>query len=123
MGRQSLPAVAGGTRQTDQAIYQPATAGRIDRYPGPTQIREEDSRLNAHHRSVSRSLFGARRRGTPATPLAPDPDDDVVIATAIAAKADWVVTGDHPLLTVAEYQNVRIIDVNEALRRIAAKEM
>lgn len=26
-------------------------------------------------------------------PTAPDPDDDVVIATALAARADWLVTG------------------------------
>ena len=32
--------------------------------------------------------------------IAPDPDDDWVIATAIAANADLIVTGDKPFLSV-----------------------
>ena len=49
---------------------------------------------------------------------APDPDDDLVIATALAAKAELVVTGDHALLTVADHQGVRIVAVNEAVRAV-----
>jgi putative PIN family toxin of toxin-antitoxin system len=45
-----------------------------------------------------------------------DPDDDVVIGTAIAARADLIVTGDKALLSVAEYQGVRIVSVADALR-------
>jgi len=41
--------------------------------------------------------------------LAPDPDDDVVIATAIAAQADFLITGDKPLLFVATYEGGQII--------------
>jgi hypothetical protein len=47
--------------------------------------------------------------------LASDPDDDVVIGTAIAAKADFVVTGDRTLLSVMEYEGGRIISVSGAL--------
>ena len=50
--------------------------------------------------------------------IAPDPDDDVVIGTAIAAKADVIVTGDQLLLSVIEHQGVRIISVSEAVRAI-----
>ena len=53
---------------------------------------------------------------------APDPDDDVVIGTVLAATADLLVTGDRPLLSVGEYQGVRIVGVSEALRMMAAKE-
>ena len=42
-----------------------------------------------------------------------DPDDDVVIGTALAAQATWVVTGDKPLLSVGQYQNVRIVSVSQ----------
>jgi putative PIN family toxin of toxin-antitoxin system len=35
-------------------------------------------------------------RPSPVPRIAPDPDDDVAIGTAIAAKADLVVTGDRP---------------------------
>jgi len=47
--------------------------------------------------------------------IAPDPDDDVVIGTALAAKADLIVTGDHALLSVGEYEGVRIVSVLQAL--------
>ncbi|MFZ1087240.1 MAG: putative toxin-antitoxin system toxin component, PIN family [Terracidiphilus sp.] len=53
------------------------------------------------------------------TRLAPDPDDDVVIATAIAAKADFIVTGDKPLLSVEVFEGGRIVSVGEALEAIA----
>jgi predicted nucleic acid-binding protein len=51
--------------------------------------------------------------------LVPDPDDDVVIGTALAAKASFVVTGDRTLLSVAEYEQVRIVSVSEAIQIIA----
>ena len=50
--------------------------------------------------------------------LAPDPDDDVVIGTAIAAQAALIVTGDKPLLSVGVYEGGRIVTVREALEVI-----
>jgi hypothetical protein len=52
--------------------------------------------------------------------LAPDPDDDVVIGTAIAAKADLIVTGDQAFLSVAQYEGGRIVSVREALDTVAS---
>ncbi|MEK6667756.1 MAG: putative toxin-antitoxin system toxin component, PIN family [Pseudomonadota bacterium] len=57
-------------------------------------------------------------RPSPTPRIAPDPDDDVVIGTALAAQARWVVTGDKPLLSVTEHQGVRIVSVAEALQGI-----
>jgi uncharacterized protein len=54
-------------------------------------------------------------RPAPLPRLALNPDDDVVIGTAIAAKAEFVVTGDKALLSVEQYKGVRIISVREAL--------
>ncbi len=56
----------------------------------------------------------------PTLRIVSDPDDDVVIGTALAAKADLLVTGDRMLLSVAKYQSVRIVSVAEALQVIAA---
>ena len=64
------------------------------------------------------AALAALVRPTPTPRIAPDPDDDVVIGTALAAKADLVVTGDKPLLSVAEYQGVRIVGVSHALQII-----
>ncbi len=62
------------------------------------------------------AALAALVRPMPTPRIAPDPDDDVVIGTALAAKAGWVVTGDKPLLSVAQYQGVRIVGVIEALQ-------
>ena len=56
----------------------------------------------------------------PTPRLAPDPDDDVVIGTALAAKADYVVTGDKGLLSVGTYEDGRIVSVSEALQLVVA---
>ena len=64
------------------------------------------------------AALAALLRPAPTPRVAPDPDDDVVIGTALAAKADLLVTGDRPLLSVTEYQNVRIVGVSEAVRLI-----
>jgi hypothetical protein len=56
-----------------------------------------------------------------ATPrIAPDPQDDVVIGTALAAKAEMIVTGDKPLLSVTEHEGVRIVGVAQAIEVIDA---
>jgi putative PIN family toxin of toxin-antitoxin system len=38
-----------------------------------------------------------------------DPDDDIVIATAVAGHADYIVTGDPDLLDLGEYRGIRIV--------------
>ena len=48
-----------------------------------------------------------------------DPDDDHVIACALAAQADAIVSGDAHLLNLKHYQGMRIIDAAEALRSLA----
>ncbi|HPE72025.1 MAG TPA: putative toxin-antitoxin system toxin component, PIN family [Candidatus Competibacter sp.] len=45
-----------------------------------------------------------------------DVDDDQVIAAALAAQADFIVSGNDDLLSVGRYQGIRIINAAEALR-------
>ena len=47
-----------------------------------------------------------------------DPDDDHVLACALAAKADLIVSGDHHLLDLKAYQGIPIIGAAEALVRL-----
>lgn len=47
-----------------------------------------------------------------------DIDDDIVIATALAAKADVIATGDNDLLVLHPYQSIQILNAAEALRII-----
>ena len=44
-----------------------------------------------------------------------DPDDDIVLACALAAAADAVVSGDDDLLVLQSYAGISILNVGEAL--------
>jgi len=48
-----------------------------------------------------------------------DSDDDQVIAAAIAARADLIVSGDREhLLPHGSHQGIEIVDAAEAFRRV-----
>jgi uncharacterized protein len=38
-----------------------------------------------------------------------DPDDDVIVACAVAANADYIVSRDKDLLDLGEYQGIKIV--------------
>jgi putative PIN family toxin of toxin-antitoxin system len=48
--------------------------------------------------------------------LVEDTDDNVIIACAVEAEADYIVSGDHHLLNLREYQDIRIIRASEFLQ-------
>jgi hypothetical protein len=47
-----------------------------------------------------------------------DPDDAMVLASALAARADMIVSGDSDLLNLKSYQGMPIIAATEALARV-----
>jgi putative PIN family toxin of toxin-antitoxin system len=47
-----------------------------------------------------------------------DPDDVHVVACAVAASADAIVTGDDDLLALEQFEGIPIIRVQEALKRL-----
>jgi predicted nucleic acid-binding protein len=49
-----------------------------------------------------------------------DPDDDQVIATAVAAQADLIVSGDLDLLDLGHYRAIPIVAATTAIARIGA---
>jgi uncharacterized protein len=52
------------------------------------------------------------------TPVSVDPDDDAVLACAVAAQAEAIITGDHHLLDLKIYQGIPILTASELLARI-----
>ncbi len=48
-----------------------------------------------------------------------DPSDDAILACALGAKAEIIVSGDRQLLDLKEHQGIRIITAVEAVRLIA----
>ncbi len=53
-------------------------------------------------------------------PVSRDPDDDHVLACALAAEAALVVSGDDDLLSLGTFRDSRILTAREALDLIAA---
>jgi putative PIN family toxin of toxin-antitoxin system len=47
-----------------------------------------------------------------------DPDDDHVLACALAAQVDLIVSGDRHLLTLKTYQGIPVVSPAEALTRL-----
>ena len=53
-------------------------------------------------------------------PVSRDPDDDHVLACAVAARADLIVTRDLDLLDLKTFQNIPILAAADALRKFEA---
>ncbi len=49
-----------------------------------------------------------------------DPADDAVLACAVAAQADLIVSGDSDLLNLKSYLGIPIVSAAEALARLAS---
>jgi len=96
---------------------------------------------NAHSSSGSHvastwpspSLFAPKFRliGTAAATVVPtvtlqvverDPDDERVLECAVTAKADVIVTGDLDLLSLGEYEGIRIVQVADFLDQMGASD-
>ncbi len=50
-----------------------------------------------------------------------DPDDDQVLACALAAKADLIVSGDRDLLALKSFREIPIVTAAEAVRVLSGQ--
>jgi putative PIN family toxin of toxin-antitoxin system len=55
-------------------------------------------------------------------PVCRDPDDDEVLAAAIAGQVDLIVSGDNDLLCLKQFQNIPILSPAETLQFIEANK-
>jgi putative PIN family toxin of toxin-antitoxin system len=73
------------------------------------------SKYAYHDREVERFIELVREKCTVASELPPlhvierDPKDDMIIACAVAAQADYVVSRDLDLLDLGEYRGIQIV--------------
>ncbi len=51
-------------------------------------------------------------------PICRDPDDDTVLAVAIAGQAEAIISGDTDLLDLKEYRGIPILSATEFLIRL-----
>lgn len=50
--------------------------------------------------------------------VAEDPDDNIVFACAVESGADYIISGDHHLVDIGEYQGIRIIRASTLLQML-----
>ncbi len=77
--------------------------------------------------SQAERLVGALREGRNALLIEPevalgvvsqDPDDDVFLACAVAARADAIISGDRHLLALGSFQGIPIMDPSSFLETL-----
>ena len=51
-----------------------------------------------------------------------DPDDDAVLACAVAARAEIIVSGDSHLLDLKQYEGIRIVTTAQLLTQIEPEQ-
>ncbi|MGE0623835.1 MAG: putative toxin-antitoxin system toxin component, PIN family [Pseudomonadales bacterium] len=77
---------------------------------------------------VGTLVNGLRRQATtlqelPKVEFSPDPDDNPILATAIASRADYLVTGDkRDLLTLGKVEMVEIITARAFADRLGVSD-
>ena len=70
--------------------------------------------LIERYRALAESVEPANFSG----PVSPDPDDDFVLATALAAQAELIVSRDKHLRNLKHFHRIPILNATDALRHV-----
>jgi putative PIN family toxin of toxin-antitoxin system len=116
-------------------LIEQARAGKTSFFSSPALLaeladvltRERFSKALASSRSEIEQILGevqslvvlVRSVALP-SPVCRDPDDDELLAAALAAQADLIVSGDRDLLALVAFQGIPIVSPAQALERIEA---
>lgn len=114
-------------------FFELANAGIIEPYTSRELLDEISHVLHRpkHAHNVARTGFTARQlvnqyqrfsKRIPAQKFTQqvcrDADDDAVLACALAAKAEMIITGDKDLLVLHPWQEILILNPVDALKRL-----
>lgn len=115
---------------TPYKLLQAATNGDIELFTSPALMTELRgvlarehlaSRLRVQASLVAQAIALYGERAVSVSPLSTpravpsDPDDDQVIAVALAARADLIVSGDADRLTLGSYAGIGILSAAQAV--------
>lgn len=118
-------------------ILDAARAGRLQMYTTAALLAELEEVLQRPKFAQRLSLIGvtsttlvlgyaALVRLIEPAKIAPvilaDPDDDAVLACAVAARAEVIVSGDSHLLDMKEYEGIPIVTATQLLTQIPAEQ-
>ena len=122
-------------REPPHALLQHVRAGTVSLVSSPALLAELadvigrakfDSIFTRTNTSRERSLTEVRRLSEVIDPpplpqpVCRDPDDDEVLALAIAAKVELIVSGDRDLLSLGSFQGLPILVPVQAISLIGA---
>ena len=123
-------------RGPPHALLEHVRAGAVSMVSSPALLAELadvigrakfDAILRRTNTSRERSLAEVRQLAEViepaplAQPVCRDPDDDQVLALAVAAKVELIITGDDDLLSLTSFEGIAIIAPAEAVIRIGGQ--
>lgn len=120
-------------RGVPREILELAHSGKITLYTSPdllaelADVLERDkftARLKAAQTTARELVLGYGELATLVHPtstpsvIKDDPDDDMILACAIAANAEVIISGDSHIKSLKSYQGISILTANELLEKL-----
>ena len=99
-----------------ELVTSPRQIEEFERVLGYAHLRRRVSRLQAQALLETIDVGAVIVREIPVVTYSPDPDDNIILATAIAGRADYIVSGDkRDMLALREIDGIRIVTAKNAV--------
>ena len=101
--------------QVVQSVYCSPILGELSEKPR-TKFKYSENHIHAVVAEIRRYAERIEIAGNLKV-IQADPDDDKFIECAVLGKAEFIISSDHHLLDLGEYQNIKILSPAEFLAR------